>query len=148
MSSTLSIRQVMTRDVTIVTLNDSLQTAAQMMREFDIGLIPVGEQAQLVEMLSDRDIAIRAVAEGLSPTELVEKIMSAEVAYIFEDDSVEEAARYMSELQVRRLPVVNHDHQLVGIVSLGDVSLSQWQAAGEALNGISQPNGDAAILPS
>lgn len=139
-TTTLNISQVMTRDVTIVTLNDSLQTAAQMMRECDVGLLPVGEQTKLVGMLSDRDIAIRAVAEGLSPTEPVEKIMSAEIAYIFEDDSVEEAARYMSELQVRRLPVVNHEHQLVGIVSLGDVSLSQRQAAGEALNGISQPN--------
>jgi len=136
----MNISQVMTPDVKIVSPTDSLQSAALLMRENDFGLLPVGEDDRLIGMLTDRDIAIRAVAEGLSPTDTeVQEVMTTEVEYIFEDYPVEEAARYMSELQVRRLPVVDRDHRLVGIVSLGDVSLSEQQSAGAALSSISQP---------
>lgn len=83
-------------------------------------------------MLTDRDITICAVAEGLSPTDTaVQEVMTTEVEYIFEDYPVEAAARFMSELQVRRLPVVDRDHRLVCIVSLGDVSLSEQHSAGD-----------------
>lgn len=136
----MNISQVMTPEVKIVSPTDSLQSAALLMRENDFGLLPVGEDDRLIGMLTDRDITIRAVAEGLSPTETeVQEVMTTEVEYIFEDYPVEEAARYMSELQVRRLPVVDRDHRLVGIVSLGDVSLREQHSAGAALSSISQP---------
>ena len=100
-----------------------LQRAAQRMEAEDFGSLPVGENDRLVGMLSDRDIAIRAVAQGLSPTECtVRDVMSDEVKYVFDDQTVEEAARMMGTLQVRRLPVLNRDKRLVGIVSLGDLA--------------------------
>ena len=90
-------------------------------------------------MLSDRDITIRAVAKGFSPNEhFVREIMSPNVEFIFQDDSVEDAAQMMSDLQVRRLPVVDSDENLVGIVSLVDLAISDDKAAGEALESISQ----------
>lgn len=135
----MNISQVMTQEVKIILPTDSLQSAAVLMRENDFGMLPVAEDDRLIGMLTDRDITIRAVADGLSPETEVQVIMTTEVAFIFEDYPVEEAARYMSELQVRRLPVVDRNHKLVGIVSLGDVSLSEQQSAGEALNAISQP---------
>lgn len=137
----MNISQVMTPDVKVVSPTDSLQSAAFLMRENDVGLLPVGENDRLIGMLTDRDITIRAVAEGLSPEETeVQQVMTSEVEFIFDDYPVEEAARYMSELQVRRLPVVDRNHRLVGIVSLGDVSLSKQQSAGAALSSISQPS--------
>ncbi|AKR44749.1 inosine-5-monophosphate dehydrogenase [Methylophilus sp. TWE2] len=97
------------------------------------------EEYRLIGLLTDRDITVRAVAEGLSPMETgAQQVMTSEVEYIFDDYPVEEAARYMSELQVRRLTVVDRDHRLVGIVSLGDLALSEQQSAGAALNSISQ----------
>jgi CBS domain-containing protein len=135
----MNISQVMTPEVKIISPTDSLQRAALLMRENDFGLLPVEEDDRLIGMLTDRDITIRAVAEGLSPVETeVQEVMTTEVEFIFDDYPVEEAARYMSELQVRRLPVVDRDHRLVGIVSLGDVALFEQQSAGAALSSISQ----------
>lgn len=135
----MNISQVMTPEVKIISPTDSLQSAALLMRENDFGLLPVEEDDRLIGMLTDRDITIRAVAEGLSPVETeVQEVMTTEVEFIFDDYPVEEAARYMSELQVRRLPVVDRDHRLVGIVSLGDVALCEQQSAGAALSSISQ----------
>ncbi len=143
----MNISEVMTRDVRIATPNDSLQTAARIMDEYDFGLLPVGENDRLIGMLSDRDITIRAVAQGLSPQESkVADVMTADVKYIYEDESVEQAARNMSDLQVRRLPVVDRDNRLVGIVSLGDLALSEEDSAGAALSSISQPVGVDAYL--
>lgn len=137
----MNISQVMTPDVKVVSPTDSLQSAAFLMRENDVGLLPVGENDRLIGMMTDRDITIRAVAEGLSPEETeVQQVMTSEVEFIFDDYPVEEAARYMSELQVRRLPVVDRNHRLVGIISLGDVSLSEQQSAGAALSSISRPS--------
>lgn len=135
----MNISQMMTPEVKIISPTDSLQSAALLMRENDFGLLPVEEEDRLIGMLTDRDITIRAVAEGLSPVETeVQEVMTTEVEFIFDDYPVEEAARYMSELQVRRLPVVDRDHRLVGIVSLGDVALCEQQSAGAALSTISQ----------
>lgn len=137
----MNISQVMTRDVQVGSPNDTLQMAAQMMGDCDFGLLPIEENHQLVGMLSDRDITIRAVAKGLNPDKhYVREIMTREVEYIFEDESVEDAAQMMSDLQVRRLPVVDSEEHLVGIVSLGDLAISDDDAAGEALESISQPN--------
>ena len=133
------VSEVMTRDVKIASPNDSLQRAAQRMEADDFGSLPVGENDRLVGMVSDRDIAIRAVAQGRSPTECcVGDVMSAEVKYVFDNQTVEEAAKMMGTLGVRRLPVLNHDKRLVGIVSLGDLALSKAKPAGDALKSISK----------
>lgn len=133
------INEVMTRDVKIAAPTDDLQHAAQLMESEDFGSLPVGENDRLVGMLSDRDIAIRAVARGLSPQECtVRDIMSSEVKYVFDDESIEDAAKMMGKLQVRRLPVLNRDKRLVGIVSLGDLALTKAKPAGDALKSISK----------
>lgn len=136
----MNVYDVMTRDVRIASPDDTLQVAAQHMHENDFGILPVGENAKLIGMLTDRDITIRAVAKGLSPDRThVRDIMSTEVEYINDDVSIEDAARKMSELQLRRLPVLDRERNVVGIVSLGDLSLSREEVAGEALSSISQP---------
>ena len=133
------VSEVMSRDVKIASPNDSLQRAAQRMEADDFGSLPVGENDRLVGMVSDRDIAIRAVAQGLSPTDCcVRDVMSAEVKYVFDDQRLEEAAKIMGTLGVRRLPVLNRDKRLVGIVSLGDLALSKAKPAGDALKSISK----------
>lgn len=137
----MDISQVMTKNVLIGSPDDTLQKAAQMMEKCDFGILPIEENNQLVGMLSDRDITIRAVAKGLDPNKHhVREIMTRDVQYIYQDDSVEGAAQMMSDLQVRRLPVVDSYEHLVGIVSLGDLAISGDDAAGEALESISQPN--------
>ena len=135
----MRISEVMTRDVRIAAPTDSIQHAARVMASDDFGSLPVGEGDRLVGMLSDRDIAVRAVAQGLSPSDCtVSDVMSGDVKYVFEDETVEEAARIMGELQVRRLPVLNRDKRLVGIVSLGDLAVSRAKPAGDALQSISR----------
>ena len=134
------IRDVMSRDVKIASPKDTLQSAAQTMRDIDAGVLPVGENDHLVGILTDRDITVRAVAQGKAPQCPVREVMSADIKYVYEDESVEDAARNMGELQVRRLPVLNRDKRLVGIVSLGDVALRKKDTAGEALKEVSEPN--------
>ncbi|HKA44221.1 MAG TPA: CBS domain-containing protein [Burkholderiales bacterium] len=133
------VSEVMTRDVKIGSPDDALQRAAQLMEQNDFGMLPIGENDRLVGMLTDRDIAVRAVAKGLSPQQCkVREVMSADVKYVYEDESIEQAARNMSKLQVRRLPVLDRKKRLVGIISLGDLALEKTKPAGEALKGISQ----------
>ncbi len=135
----MNVSDVMTPDVVLASPGDTLQQAAAMMTDIDAGSLPVGENDRLVGMLTDRDITVRAVAKGKAPDRTtVREVMSPEINYIFEDESIEEAARVMSELQVRRLPVLNRDKRLVGIVSLGDLALTREDTAGDALRGISQ----------
>ena len=136
----MKIREIMTRDVRVASPNDNLQQAAQMMEKEDFGALPIGEDDRLVGMLSDRDITIRAVARGLAPDRCkVRDVMTSDVKYVYDDESVADVARNMSELQVRRLPVLNRDKRLVGIDSLGDLAVSEPKPAGEALHSISQP---------
>jgi CBS domain-containing protein len=136
----MEIGNVMTRDVKIASPEDTLQHAAKLMEKNDFGLLPVGENDRLVGMLSDRDITVRAVARGLAPDRCkVRDVMSRDVKYVYDDESIEDAARNMSDLQVRRLPVLNRSKRLVGIVSLGDLALTEPEPAGDALTSISQP---------
>jgi CBS domain-containing protein len=136
----MNVSEVMSRDVIVASPDDSLQTAAQLMEENDFGILPVGENDRLVGMLSDRDITIRAVARGLAPDSCkVRDAMSSEVKFVYDDESVEEVAQTMSDLQIRRLPVINRDKRLVGIVSLGDLAVNEPEPAGDALSSISQP---------
>ncbi len=138
----MNISEVMTPNVRVVSPHDTLQFAAQLMEEIDVGLLPVTENEELIGTLTDRDITIRAVAQGLSPEETqVSEVMTSDALYVFEDQSVEEAAQDMSDFQVRRLPVLNRENHLVGIVALADLALSQdSNAVNIALDGVSQPH--------
>lgn len=136
----MNISEVMSRNVRIASPEDTLQHAAQMMKDIDAGVLPVGENDRLVGMLTDRDITVRAVALGKVPDTCVREVMSPDIKYVYDDESLEDAARNMGELQVRRLPVLNRDKKLVGIVSLGDVALRKKDTAGEALQEVSEPS--------
>jgi CBS domain-containing protein len=111
-----------------------------MMAESDMGVLPVGENDRLVGMITDRDIAIRAVAAGKGPDTVVRDVMTEDMKYCFEDDEIGDVAANMAALQVRRLPVLSRQKRLVGIVSLGDIAIATGpEPAGAAVEAISQP---------
>jgi CBS domain-containing protein len=121
----MKVNDVMTREVKLVSPEQTIREAAHLMAEIDAGAIPVGEHDRLIGMITDRDIAIRAVAEGKSPDTKVRDVMSKEMLYCFDNQDVEDVARNMGKNQVRRLPVLNQDKRLVGILSLGDLALKE-----------------------
>lgn len=134
------ISQIMTTEVIAASPNDTLCAAAQTMLAHDLGILPICDNGDLIGMISDRDITIRAVARGLSLDDTrISQLLGTEARYMYEDQTVEDAARYMKQFQVRRLPVLSHENNLVGIVSLADLALTDKTAATEALAGISQP---------
>ena len=138
----MQVSEAMSSDVKIANPKQTIREAAAMMAEIDAGALPVGENDRLVGMITDRDIAIRAVAAGKGPDTPVRDIMSKEVSYCFQDDDVDDAAEIMSDAKLRRLPVLSRAKRLVGIVSLGDIAMVDGPAnAGEALCGISEPGG-------
>ena len=139
----MRVSEAMTRDVRIASPNQSIREAARIMAEIDAGVLPVGENDRLVGMITDRDIAIRAVAEGKGPDTSVREVMTQDVKYCFDDEDTDDVVRNMADQQVRRLPVVNRDKRLVGILSLGDLAVMEGaRPAGEALAGVSQPGGE------
>ena len=142
-----TVSQVMTRNARWVAPGESLQRAAQLMGELDVGALPVCEGERLVGMVTDRDIAVRGIAAGKAPQSAhVDEVMSADVRWCFEDQSLDEVMAQMSDSQIRRVPVVSHDdqHRLLGIVSLGDLAT---RAAGadamveQVVEQVSQPSG-------
>jgi CBS domain-containing protein len=135
------LKDVMSRDVQVVNPEMTIEDAARAMCDGDFGMLPVGENDRMIGAISDRDIAVRAIAEGKGPKTKVREIMSDRIFWAFDDDSVEHAAKLMSEHQVRRLPVVDHNKRLVGIVALGDfaVESDEIKSAAKALSGISEP---------
>ena len=135
------LKDLMSRDVQVIDPEMSIGEAAIQMRDGDFGMLPVGEDDRMIGTISDRDIAIRAVAEGKDSETKVRDVMSDGIAWAYEDDSVDKAVKIMSERQVRRLPVVDRDKRLVGIVALGDlaVDVAQLRPAAEALSEISKP---------
>jgi CBS domain-containing protein len=137
----MKIKDVMTPDVSFVGPDTSILEIARKMREGDIGSTPVIENERLVGMVTDRDIVVRAIAEGGDVrTKTARDAMSPGILYCYADDSVESVLDNMGDQQIRRLPVVDSDKRLVGVVSLGDLALSgKRKAAGEALQEISQP---------
>lgn len=138
----MKVQECMSRDVKIAAPAQSIQDAASLMGDIDCGFLPVGEDDRLVGMITDRDIAIRAIGQGKGPDTPVREVMSKEVLYCYEDQDLAHVTKNMAEQQVRRLPVLNRDKRLVGIVSLGDVALSDGNAkrTGDALSAISQPS--------
>jgi len=138
----MKVKEVMTKDVRLIAPSRSIAEAAKMMAEADTGILPVAENDRLVGTITDRDIVIRAVAKHLPPGTLVRDVMSKEVLYCYEDDDVEQVARNMGENQVRRLPALNRDKRLVGIVSISDLSRSvSPPTVGETIADISKPGG-------
>ena len=138
----MQLKDIMTPQVEVISPEATLQAAAQKMSQFDVGPLPVCDGEQLVGMLTDRDITVRAVAEGCDPTTTpVREAMTPEMVYCFEDQAVQEAARLMAQYQIRRLPILNRHKRLVGIVSLADlaVSTSDQTRTGEVLEQISEP---------
>lgn len=135
------LRDVMSQQVKILNPEASIKDAARQMRDGDFGLMPIGENDRLVGTLSDRDIVIRAVAQGMDVNTKVRDVMSTDVMWAYETDSVDTACQIMSDNQIRRLPIVNSDKRLVGIVALGDLAVdaSDIKPAGEALSDISKP---------
>ena len=136
----MKIREIMSPEVRCIEPDNTLVEAAGLMRELDVGAVPVCDQDRLAGMLTDRDLALRAVAAGKDPNRAtVRETMSPGVIWVFEDQSVEEAAHVMEEKQVRRLPVLNRQKHLVGIVSLGDLAASSQPAfSGIALREVSR----------
>lgn len=138
----MRVKQVMTKGVECVNPSYSLQDAAKKMKTLDVGPLPVCDNDRLVGMITDRDIIVRAVAEGCDPkTTQVKDVMTPDVVYCFEDDDVQDAARLMKENQIRRLVVLNQEKRLVGVVSLGDLAVETGDdlLAGETLEKVSYP---------
>jgi CBS domain-containing protein len=136
----MKISEVMSRDVQTVLPDDTVQKAAKMMGDLDVGVLPVCDGKNLLGMITDRDIAVRATSTGKSPQECrVRDTMSQGVDYCFDDEDVETVSRKMGERQIRRMPVINHDKHLVGIVALGDIATSSGErTSGETLRDVSE----------
>ena len=138
----MKVSEVMTREVQTVQPDQPVQEAANFMLSADAGSIPVTEGDRLIGMITDRDIAVRGIAKGFGPDTPVRELMTDELITARIDDNVQDVASRMSEAQVRRLPVVDQDERLCGIVSLGDLAReSDSECAHEALEGVSQPGG-------
>jgi len=139
----MRVSEAMTRDVYISNPDETIQHAALAMAGIDAGVLPVAEKDRLVGMITDRDIAIRGVAEGKSPNTKVRDVMTTDVKYCFDDQELQEVTLNMGDIQVRRLPVVDRRKRLVGILSLGDVAAVDGDGvAGEALSLVSRPGGE------
>ena len=138
----MRVGEAMTREVRVANPGQSIREVAKIMAEIDAGAMPVGDNDRLVGMITDRDIAIRAVAQGKGPDTPVRDVMSTEqVLFCYEDEELDHVAKNMSEQQVRRLPVVNRDKRLVGIVSLGNLAQREGRAANKAVKGVTKPGG-------
>lgn len=140
----MRIAEIMTTDPELIDPNASIRDAAKRMGSENVGALPVGENDRLIGMVTDRDIAVRAVAEDKSPgTTSVREVMSEKVLYCFDDEDIEDAARCMAEHQVRRLPVLNREKRLVGIIALADIaSTGDEECEKTALEGVSEPSAE------
>jgi CBS domain-containing protein len=138
------VADVMSRDVRVASPDDTVQQAARLMQEEDTGLLPVGENDRLVGMITDRDVAVRVAAEGKNPAQTrVREVMTPEVRYVFDDEDLHHIVDVMAEQQIRRLPVVNRNKRLVGVISLGDLAAEGGtpRLAGRALAGVAREGG-------
>jgi CBS domain-containing protein len=139
-STAMRVQEIMTPTVQIADPNMTIRDAARCMRADNLGALPVGENDRLIGMVTDRDIVVRAVAEERSAgNTTVREVMSDGICYCFEDDEVEQAAQVMASHQVRRLPVLNRNKRLVGVIALADLGRPQEEAAEGALKDISAP---------
>src|SRR5262245_31372947 len=138
----MQVREAMSRDVKVANPQQRIREVAKAMAETDVGLLPVGENDRLVGMITDRDIAVRAIAAGKGPDTPVSEVMTTDVKYCYEDEDLVHVSKNMAELQVRRLPVVSRDKRLVGILALADIAATEGaRVAGRAVEGITRPGG-------
>jgi CBS domain-containing protein len=138
----MQLRDIMTKGFQMIDQSESVRRAAELMRDLDVGMLPVLEENQLVGTITDRDITVRSTATGASPDEIpVRNVMSRGVIFGYEDDDAQSAAATMEEKQVRRLLVLDHGDKCVGVVSIGDLALrgSDQALSGEVLQRVSQP---------
>ena len=138
----MKVKQVMTRNIENIEADTNLKEAASMMRSLDVGALPVCENDKLVGMITDRDITVRAVADGRDPAHsTVRDAMTQDVCWCYEDDDVERAAKLMEDRQIRRLPVFDRNNRAVGILSIGDLATRtrDEHLSGEVLERVSEP---------
>lgn len=141
------MKDIMTRDPQVISPSSTIQEAAAMMKKQNFGVLPVCDGEKLLGMITDRDITTKVVAEGSNPAEVtVQQVMTSPIVYCFEDQEVQDAARMMESMKIRRLVVLNHEKQLVGIASLGDIALKSGQGylANEVLTKVSEPGNEHA----
>jgi CBS domain-containing protein len=146
----MKVAESMSSDVRIADPEQSIMEAARIMAEADCGALPVGADGRLVGMITDRDIAIRAVAAGKGPDCLVREVMSSGICYCYHDQDIGEVTANMGDIKVRRLPVVDREKRLVGIISLGDIARADGHESGtaRALHGISEEGGAHSQAPA
>lgn len=143
----MKVSDAMTAEVQLCTPDDTLKDAAEAMGALGVGMLPVTDNERLVGMITDRDIAVRGIGLGRGPETRVADVMTAEVKYCFDDQDLAEVCANMGDLQLRRLPVLNRDKRLVGIIALGDIALTpDGSGSGVALSGISRPGGQHAQM--
>jgi CBS domain-containing protein len=139
----MKLSDIMTREVEIIHPDDSLQTAAQKMRYRDVGFLPVCDGDRLIGVLTDRDIVLRAMADGVNPSKsLSREWLTTPIVYCYDDQDVEEAAQLMREHQIRRLIILGRGNKrLVGVVSLGDLATNvEEKKSGKVLQEVSEPS--------
>jgi CBS domain-containing protein len=134
----MKVRDVMTADVQIASPNDTLQTVAQQMAQLDVGVMPIGEGRRLQGVVTDRDITVRGVAQGLTGDTPVSQVMTGNLEFVLADDDVDQAHDKMAAAQVRRLPVLDQNQELVGIIALGDLAREDTSDVGATLEEISE----------
>lgn len=138
----MKVSDVMTRTVRTTDPGVSIREAAKLMADLDAGILPVAEGDRLIGMITDRDIAVRAVAQGKGPDTKVGDAMTRDVKYCYEDEQLEHVVKNMAELKVQRLPVMDRNKRLVGIVSLGDIAIQgDTGITDTAVTGIKEPGG-------
>ena len=136
-----TIKEVMTRGVEVISPEESLQRAAQLMDELNVGALPVCSGPELVGMITDRDITVRATAAGLEPAQhVVREVMTEQTRWCTEDQTTDDVMKQMGDVQIRRLPVLNERHEVVGIVSLGDLAIRQSAHTDAVLRDVSWPS--------
>jgi CBS domain-containing protein len=140
----MKVSECMTPRAQVIGPHEPIANAARMMRDTEVGFLPIGENDQLVGILTDRDIVIRGVALDRGPDTPVREVMSKELLYCFDDDSLDDAAAKMSDAQVRRLPVLNREKRLIGVITLGDIAQAtddDGMRAGETLTKVTEAGG-------
>ncbi len=144
----MKVAKIMTAEIYLVGPEDSLMDVAQLMAREDIGFLPVGDGTRLIGTVTDRDIVTRGVAVGMTGNNRVRDVMTPEVEYCFSDEEIDRVIENMGDWKVRRLPVVNREKQLVGVISLADAALKHDpEAVGSALTGVVEPGGAHSRAP-
>lgn len=139
----MKVKDVMSRNCTFITPQTTLAEAARIMADQDIGFVPVAESDRMIGMVTDRDIVIRGVAKGADPKAPVRDVMTGKTYYCFDDESAEDVCANMAELKVRRLPVVNREKRLIGVVSIGDLAQDVNKIkVGQTIQTITDPAND------